>query len=96
MVTGIAESIIVTIMGIGFMALNRKLNKYGDMDKKIDSIQNSLSVKVNGIGHKLDDKIDREYCENHRAHQTNINMELIKQYSSISAKLDMILNKYGQ
>ena len=75
---------------------------YGLIILLIGIIYRSTNSRVNeaericvGVSRKLDVKTDKETCEDHRQHQTKINIELIDRLARIETKMDLIINSRG-
>jgi len=61
---------------------------YRTTHNRLDAVENRTS----GMSRKLDVKMEKETCEDHREHQTKINIEVIERLAKIETKIDILLN----
>ena len=70
-------SILTILIGFIFRSLHGRVS---DMEKKSSA-----------IGNKLDSKIDKDMCEGHRKHQTDLNVDMIDRLARIETKMDILI-----
>ena len=55
-----------------------------------------MEKKTGAIGNKLDGKIDKDMCETHRKHQTDMNVDMIDRLARIETKMDILIQNGRQ
>ena len=78
LVQGGIGTVIIALVGVFFASSSRRIDR--------------LEGKASGMGSSLDKKTDKESCEDHRAHQTKLNIDIIDRLARIETKVDFIRN----
>jgi len=81
-IISIITGVLLIIIGIIYKSLHIRM---GDMEKK-----------TGAIGNKLDGKIDKDMCETHRKHQTDMNVDMIDRLARIETKMDILIQNGRQ
>lgn len=78
----IAAGIIIALIGAIYCIHGRRM----EINEKATT----------AIGTKMDSKVEKGSCEEHRRHQTEVNMNIIERLARIETKMDTLLNGHGK